>query len=143
MSYSVVPNAGGADEHHRQELGRRSGFHMRQSAATDAESADGLHRDLADVVDAVRVDAPCAAHAVALPKREPGRTDGHQRVRTGALDDFPSEPEPEHTLTLRHLAQPQRAAGNEDKAIRTRSGGNASNAKFIVDVYHNALLGTL
>lgn len=118
-SRSVISNAGRADERRRrrrrrrsgrQESGRRRrrrrGLRLREPAAADAEPADRLHRDLPDLPDAgiLRVDdAPHAADAVALPKRQPGRS-GHQRV--DVFHDFPPESEPEHVLTVRDHSQP-------------------------------------
>lgn len=81
---------------------------MRESAATDAESANELrcgHFPDADT-DAVRIGAPRAAHAVALPERQSDSADGHQCIRVGGIFyDLSPEPKPEHAFTLRDFAQ--------------------------------------
>lgn len=92
---------------------------MREPAAADAEPADRFRRDPGHPdADVLRVDdAPHAADAVALPKRQPGRA-GHQRVLgVGILDDLPPESEPEHVPTLRDHSQPQCVTGKDSPIV--------------------------
>lgn len=117
MSRSVVSNTSGTDERRCQKPRRRcSEFRVRESAVTNAKPVDRLHPDFPDLVDdyTIRVDAPRAADAVALSKRQSGSTgSGHQRVRTNAFYDLSSESKPKYALTLRDLAQSQCSAGKE------------------------------